>query len=866
MSMTNELVPERAFLLADSPWRDCAKRLLRRACLLALAMGGVCLSPLAAEDPVAKDLPCPRIQHVDLIHFSHTDYGYSDHPVVCREMQRRGLDIAIDAVLATADKPPEEKFCWTAETTVAVDDWWRAATPERRQDFLKAVRSGQLDVSALALNQTPTLSRPQWHTMLHWLPEDLWRAVQPKVALQNDVNGLPRAGAMALLDRDIHYFFIGINPEFGGPPLKTPAAFWWRMPDRRKLFVWLGYPYWEGYLFFAAENWRRGYPAATDTRYRPPRPGEILAPNEAAVRKAHGRLLTRIRSLEAEGYRYRRLLLSVMNEWRIDNDPPLPPLAEFVAEWSRLGLKPTLRLTTASVAMKCMEREVGRDAPVYEGEWTDWWANGVASGPHEVSASRLAKRLAGAAASPVWGPLDGHANRALDEIYRDLCLFDEHTWGFTSSISLPDDLETLGQYNEKSRYAYRPVGLARLLLSQRVRTRLTELEEGVYLANTSRLPWSGWITVPVDSLRGDYKSVKDVQSGIRSPIEFRSGPALPPASVELTPDRLAAMFPEKTLAPSARFWVDQLDGGAVRRLLLRKESVTEGRTGESSGPTVATDQNRWPTGASWPEMTKPLFLPGLGDILVVGLRGPAPRQTAQAIWAIADNAQRTKMRAEKLEETLAAPSGKTSIINSAHTTVYTQLLHHPRFRWAVRQLELWKRQPRARLTLRFDRLSSARPEAIFVAFTLPCKGVLPRLSNGGMPFVPFQDQVPGTCRDYFAIDGWAHYPMPEGHWLWVSRDAPLLALGEHNTLAKRTQPPQDTHRMFAMVFNNLWHTNFVADSHGVMEFQFELAWKKTLSDEAAAAQLAESLLAEPQIMINPKWKESPLFLDRLYRP
>ena len=99
----------------------------------------------------------------------------------------------------------------------------------------------------------------------------------------------------------------------------------------------------------------------------------------------------------------------------------------------------------------------------------------------------------------------------------------------------------------------------------------------------------------------------------------------------------------------------------------------------------------------------------------------------------------------------------------------------------------------------------------------------------------------------------------------MSRDAPLLALGEHNTLAKRTDAPPNAHRMLAMVFNNLWYTNFVADSHGVMEFQFDLAWKKDLPGEAAG-QLAESLLAEPPVVINPKEKENRLFLDRLYRP
>jgi len=37
------------------------------------------------------------IKHIDLIHLSHADLGSADHPAVCREMQIRYLDIALDA-------------------------------------------------------------------------------------------------------------------------------------------------------------------------------------------------------------------------------------------------------------------------------------------------------------------------------------------------------------------------------------------------------------------------------------------------------------------------------------------------------------------------------------------------------------------------------------------------------------------------------------------------------------------------------------------------------------------------------------------------------------------------------------------------
>ncbi len=78
-------------------------------------------------------------------------------PGVCRELQRRYIDIALDAVLATMSDPAPRKFYWTCESLARVDDWWRAASPARRKDFLKALRNGQLDVAALPCNQTPFL-------------------------------------------------------------------------------------------------------------------------------------------------------------------------------------------------------------------------------------------------------------------------------------------------------------------------------------------------------------------------------------------------------------------------------------------------------------------------------------------------------------------------------------------------------------------------------------------------------------------------------------------------------------------------------------------------------------------------------------
>ncbi len=846
------------------PLRACA-RVLMKSIVAGAVLAAAGLQTVAAGDTE----PSPaHVKHVDLVHFSHTDYGFTDHPVVCREMQRRFLDIAVDAALATRNLPPEARFFWTAETTVAVLDWWEAASPERRQELLSAIASGQLEISALPLNNTPFLDAAQWRTMLHWLPDELWTKARPKVAIQNDVNGMPRAGAMALLDRGVRYLFSGINEDSGGAPMNRPSAFWWKMPDGRRMFVYLNFSYPMGYWFFEPVEWRRGpVPRAGDTRYRPPRPGDFLRTDEASLRQAQQHLWRAIRGLESGGFCYPTLVLSITNQWRIDNDPPLLFLPDFVAAWNRLGLKPTIRLTTASVAMERLEREIGGQIAEHTGEWTDWWANGTASGPREVAASREAKRLIAAAESPVWGELDANARRTIDELRKDLCLFDEHTWGSSNSVALPYSLDTQGQFNEKAAFAFRPMARAEWLLAQRVRTRLIQEPQGLYVANSAKLPWSGWVKITATALRDDYRSVEDPASGKRQKLAFDPGlrPFTPPSGPEeVSRENSAATFPDLAPRQVAKFWVENLPGCSIARMRLDTQEVPEEKLPSPTLKTVSVDASGWPISLAWAGMPKPLVATGLGDFVSVGVKGFAPRWRAREIWgAPAEN--RETMRQEQLENLVAESEGQAAVADNPHTVVYTQWLRHPRLHWARRQLEVWKREPRVRLTFRLSRISSEAPEAMFIGFTLPCEGTQPVASCGGVPFTPFKDQLIGTCRDYFGIDGWVHYASPDGHWLWVSRDAPLVTFSEPQVLARRTDPPKNLHRVLAMVFNNFWYTNFVGDSHGVMEFQFELVWREQLSAQAVA-DLAETLVAEPQVLIQPGLKEDPIVVRRLYTP
>jgi hypothetical protein len=844
---------------------DAVRRWLERfrnACFIGAIAVIPGMTKAVAEGNVGQPVV---VKEIDLVHFAHTDVGFTDHPSVCRELFRRYVDVAVDTVLDSLQNPPERRFYWTAESTMPVNDWWQQASPERRQDFLKAVRSGQLEIAALPFNNTPFMNGPQWQTMTHWLPEDLWGLVKPRVAIQNDVNGTPRAAGMALLDRGVRYLFTGINEDSGGSPFPRPSAFWWKMPDGRRLFVWLNLGYGSGFDFFGGNDWRRGpVPLAADARYRPPRQGELLRSDEASVRASHRLCLEQIRNLEKQGYKHEVLAVSVTSQWRIDNDPPFAPIADFVAAWNQLGLEPRLRMTTAGDAMERMEKAMGASAPEFEGEWTDWWANGSASAPREVAASRIAKRLLDAVQSPIWGPSDTRCRQTMDELYRDLCLFDEHTWGSSLSVAKPYSLDTQGQFNEKSGLAFRPMARAEWLLSQRARTKLTE--EGLFLANPTHAPYSGWARMIATCLRDNYQSVENTKTGARMKLYFEPGIqpwGRPQKPEDLSREDISATFPDNAPNQVAKFWVEHLDADTAQSWRLSTEPAAKDITANDSRPEIETDAHGWPVAAVWPGMKKPLFLEGLGTLSAVNVKGFAPRHLLADIRGQRGDALE-KMRREKLNETSAEAGEKTDMQETPHTLLYTQAIRHPRLQWATRVLEVWKREARARLTVRLNRLSSAAPEILYLAFPLPTGDSLPRLSNGGQPFIPFADQIPGTCRDYFAIDGWADYATADGHWLWVSRDAPLIAFGASPTLSMRQSPPKDVHRLMAMLFNNFWYTNFVADEHGIMEFQFDLVWREKL--EGPPGDLAGALMSEPIMGINPREKESPRILQDLFRP
>jgi len=775
-----------------------------------------------------------EFEYIDLVHFTHTDLGYTDHPDIMHEMHRRFIDIAIDAALKTTNN--STPFCWTAEVLGPVYDWWNEADNNRKNDLLKVIRSGQFEVCGIPYNFDAFLGENEIKTVKSWIPLSLWKKFDIKTGIQNDVNGVTRALAMQFLDNGGKYLFTGINYHWGGVPFERPSGFWWKMPDGRKILVWLGDPYWFGYDIFADIPYRyKGQAKAANTSVWPPNPGDMLSAQKEYVIESHNRVLKKLHELKNKDYPYNFVITSFSNEWRCDNDPPFVAVAEFVDTWNKLGLKPRLNLTTAGNALEKAERNVGEKLPVYEGEWIDWWAFGQAASPRELAAARNVSRLVKAIQSPVWQrPLSGRSVETLLSINQNIVKYYEHTHGANTTLSDPFGSHNMGQLYSHFNLAYNAEARAEWLLSQRLRSDVTLRGKGIYVANTSSVNYTGWIEFDNRGFRGaDIKSVVREDNGYRTPVFFNNR--------------------------EAKFWINDLEARSIVHFIPDSMMIPPVARKNSM---VTVDQFGWPESVLWGN-EPPSSVKGIGQFIAVEVQDALDRKNLQEIKNIKDSQLRNKMREEAFYEVPATIASHAEAEETDESFIYRQKLDHPRLENASREIEIYKNKKQMRVKFIFDRLSSNRPEVFFIRFLVPTVSNAPLTSIGGINYEVYKDQLPGSNKDFMAIDEWIYYPEKEGGWLWITDNSSLVTFGEHNIVKIRDMAPGNINNLFAMVYNNLWEVNYIDNETGKMEFEFNLLWIDK-NEPGIIKEISNGIVNKPLVIINPETKPDPFTYKYLY--
>ena len=771
----------------------------------------LCSNSLFAQNNTYKG----TVKTIDIINWTHTDYGYTDHPLIIAELQKRYIDIALDCAEQTKSNKAGERFAWTVESLDPFWRWWQETTPDRRKMMVAAIKRGQIDVNAMPFNIHPMFNEAEVKKLLSWIPADVAAQIRPRIAIQCDVNGFQRAIASELIDKGVKYIWTCIN---GRRVYDIPKANWWEMPNGRRIFLWNGDPYWEAYDYFypRSERWRRNMDEFISLETRWPREGEIFKPDEASVRKAHDYLIQRLEDLASKGYTYELLPMTFSNQWRFDNDGPYPAIVAFVKKWNELGLKPVLRLSTATASAEALERIAGASAPVVKGQFGDWWAYGMAAMPRETATARDARYALQAAQSPVFGgKMSENQIKRIDEIERDICTYYEHTFAANESSRDIWGQQNQGSMNEAFRYVYKAYEYARYLLSQKARTIMNGKKGGLYVINTQKADFTGWRTVK-------KKSIIDVNNP-KSLIDEQTGKKIKLYSQD---DHYS-------------FWADQIKGESIRRYVVSTDEP-DGDTLSTARPVIATDNLGWPLSIRWKSMTQPLFA------------GEAPLLYVSRFITGASSNTRT------YSDYVSEPVETTRVEETPYTITYSQSLNNQRLNSAERVLTVYKNEERVNIRIIFDRTlhTQSEKEIIYAEFPFPDVKRQVTSTNGGMEFTPYADHIPNTCKSFFIADSWVKFSSQDGTRVWASKTSPVFELGKHTFFLKGDiQEPENSHLLQSMIYNNAWGVNFPVEYTGKTVCEYDIYWTPQNTDVQQTNAVTGAYLASPIVVMNPDMEE-----------
>lgn len=752
-----------------------------------------------------------KVKQIDIINWSHTDYGFTDHPLIAMELQKRFIDIAIDYADKSAKHAPGERFTWTVESLDPLYRWWQESGEERRNLLVDAINRGQIDVNIMPFNIHPYLNETEIKQLVNWIPEKLISKLKPRIAIQNDVNGFPRSVAQQLADKGISWIWLGMN---GRHPFPIPTMTRWKLSKDQEVWLWNGGSYWDGYDYFSEKNWRTNQCEANNLMYRWPRKGEIFATDEASIRKAHKVCINKLRELEAKGYVEHVLPITFSNQWRGDNDGPFWGIVEFVRTWNRMGLQPTLHLSTTTATMQKMIANLSVQPQTVQGEFGDWWAFGVSALPRELTAARTARYLLQGVRSEVLGKQSKQSEAQSSEINRDICTFYEHTFASMVASSQPYSLFNQGSIIECSRSAYRAYELAKWQLAQRVRSCLATSPEGIYVINTQKSPYSGWLEFDDVTIRSNQATgVQDIHSGKKYPFVHEGN--------------------------KIRFWTDDLPPSSINhfRIITDKEYPM---LPNSPLPDIKYDAAGWPISVRWSEMTYPLYQGDIGSLIACEI-------TSGGWWsgnAIFKN----------------HPSQGTEVIRkeTPYSVRFTQKIQNARINNAIRFIEIYRKEPRIHVRTVYNRTLHQQhtPEVFYVKFPLPDIQRKIITCNGGSVFTPYKENIPNTCQTFYVADSWVAYEGNDGTRVWSSKTSPLLCLGKTEFHKRDNVPcPTSDNQLLSMVYNNCWTVNFPMEYSGDVICDYDLYWNPKKPSKEEIETVTDTYLVEPVITIIPAAKE-----------
>lgn len=807
-------------------------------------------SELALPGPLDLVLRPQRRWTLHLVQHAHLDIGYTDPQGTVLAEARAALDTCLDLIRATDSWPAHARFRWTVEGLSTFQDWAAHRPARSVAEFVSRVHEGRIELTAMPFNlHTETCSVDELHELLRAAAEVRERYGVPIVtAMQTDVPGQVVGLQDALADSGVGYLSVAHNwagravPHLNGGA-RLPRLFRWRTSDGRSVLVWRtdtahGLAYMEGSIigfdesYAAVEDLLPAYLAAL-ANYPHPHEGKGV-PGFPILDTEFNR----------DPYPWDILHLRVLGTFG-DNGPPRLTAARTVREWNETWAYPQLRLSRHEDFFADAEQRLDGQLETFEGDWSDWWVDGVGAGAAPLAMNRTAQSVitdagtVNAMADLLGAQRDPLHVQGTADAYRAVSLFNEHTWGagdpWTHGCRGHESGEQ--QWHWKYGQAVTAHDQALTLLetaSHRLGSVLPQAPDmaaGFHVVNTQS-------RIRTDVVRLFLpESVVPLDRSV-TVLDGRTGDELPTATEAQTnpKHRAAGRFLHVTVPDVPAVGTVRLDLRAAGRADAAP-SQSESTELENAHLAVKVDL-RGNRIASIIDKTT-----GAELVAADSAFGFNSYLYDQYATAGGFNHQSSKTVADDSMHLLAARStAPPAVLMSRTSTAVAETLVYecvPTGATRLRvTLSLPHGVPRLDITNELTKDSTMVKESAFFAFPFAMTAPTVRMEATAGVVGTDLPVIPGSAKHMRAIRRWATLAENGRRVGWATHDAPLV---QHGTIAipyvpyPSSLPAEEPGTLYSWIHNNIWDTNFPSSQAFQQAFRYSVA-VPALTDATVADQ------------------------------
>lgn len=786
--------------------------------------------------------------NIYLIHHSHTDIGYTERQEKITRYHydfiRQAIEI-LDEIHEGKEKR-FEGFVWQCENHWQVENFYRMANKEWKKRFEAYVRSGEIGLSGNYLNMTELVSASVLNDALDRV-ENFGKALgHPiKAGMCADINGMSWGYAEALYQHGIRYFYTALHPHHGMfPNYRKTHPYYWETPSGKRILMWNGDHYHLGNEMFFAPHAGTAYTIqdefSEDIRSCRilNRSGEDVEKTELEILKV--RLERYLENLEKEEYPY-GLVPFMVSGAITDNAPPGKEIARRVRELNEFYQgRIRFRMVTLEQFFEEVERSC-ENIPVYKGDFTDWWADGVGSTPQPVKLYLEAARK-----YELCKKLDPDQSRGSKELMEKACeelmLYAEHTWGYSSSVSEPWDSMVGSLELKKSAYAINAnTDISKnldMILAKEGEVSIRQDKPQRYLIlnpHDTELHTNAYLYIEfweyIDGKRFDVSmpiEVRNAETGERIPSQVKQIARATQVEIELTLKPKEKLYAEIHLAKRTFGTIENhahIGAEGIEDILTDSENRMDEEVIDTDYFLLETDSIRGIRHLCWKKDGQSLLredsqAPAFGGVYEITLMDQMSACEVRRRMGRNRKSKATKRFFSQLQNRTIAENGELYVTLELNYCLEGTKMYDI-------FLKVYKHMPKIEATVRIHKTSSWEPENLYISlpFSAGEESVL-YLDKTGCVIRPGIDQLPGTCQDFYLLQNAVAWEGEKMTVSVVTKDAPLISLGgleaKRIELCSGKDERRNRSEVYSWPMNNFWETNFKVDLGGFYEFRYIL--------------------------------------------